>query len=294
MTKGIAVLCTATFIYSFFGVLSRIVGYSIPLFYQNLTRNALAAFILFPIVMLTKQWSPMTRNDWLWAIARSIAGNIAFILFFIVVNKLPLGLSYFIFFGASTITAYAIGAFFLDEKITPIKQVSICFALLGLFLVYNVSVETFDPLYTLLAIGAGVTTSIWNLVPKKFKHSIGATQLAQLDNVLSVIFVLFLSLLFREPWTLPQRTAEWAASLGIGVLFVATGILVVKGFRYVDAQIGSIIMLSEILFTIVLAFFFYGETLSISSLIGGILIVTAIIVPEINWKLFHSQYAHRR
>ena len=53
------------------------------------------------------------------------------------------------------------------------------------------------------------------------------------------------------------------------------------GFKHIDAQIGSLIMLSEILFGILIGYLFFKETITIFTLLGGIFIITAIVLPQI-------------
>lgn len=66
-----------------------------------------------------------------------------------------------------------------------------------------------------------------------------------------------------------------------GVMFLVTGQLMVYGFSNFEAYTGSLIMMSEILFGLIIGFIFYSEVLSPLTLTGGVLIISAMVLPEI-------------
>ncbi len=284
MLKGVANLLTATFLYGLFGVLSRTVGLTIPIFYQNVTRNLVAVVILTIIVGAQRAWKPVTKRDLRIMIVRSLAGGVAFLSFFYTIINVPFGASYFLFFAGSVLFGYVFGHYWFSEHLTKIKIVSLVCAILGLLLVYQVNIAVVSPLYFGLAILAGATTAVWDVISKKISGSYAASYISFWDESIAIVLYTVLSVVTREPWSLPALTAPWMASLGIGVLFVATGILVVNGFKYVEAQIGSIILLAEILFAIFFGWLIYGETISLLTLVGGAFIITAIVLPELYSK----------
>ena len=65
-----------------------------------------------------------------------------------------------------------------------------------------------------------------------------------------------------------------------GVMFLVTGQLMVYGFSNLEAYTGSLIMLSEILFGLIIGFLFYSEIPSTLTLTGGIIIILAMVLPE--------------
>lgn len=279
--RGILSLVLATFLYGFFGILSRIVQLNIPLFYQNWTRALVASAIAYLFLAVSRQQKPLRKKDIVWIIARTLAGNIAFIAFFFAIIHLPIGTAYFIFYGASTIIGYLLGYLLFKERLTLVKVIALFLALAGLALVYSINVLLLAPFYLALALISGAMTAMWNIFSKKISHHYSAFQLTFLDNFYSLGIYLTLSLLTREAWSLPTISAAWVASVTLGVFFVATGLLVVYGFKHLDAQIGSLVMLVEIIFAIFFGFLFYQETVGVLTLLGGALIITAIVLPEL-------------
>lgn len=294
-TKGMLSLISAALLYSVFGMLLRTVGYEIPQFYANVIRSIVATALFLPLLFIMGGGLPkLTQSDWVWVLLRTVSGNISIILFSAAVNHLPINVTYFIFYGGSTIGGYIIGRMMIGEKITRLKYLALTLALVGLGLVYHVTALSYDTLYLALAFLCGISTAFWNISPKKLKASLSDIQLSFLDSGLSIIMCTIFSLLFHETWNTPTLSPAWIANTTIGVLFVVTGIQMVYGFRRLDAQIGSIVMLSEILFAVIASYLLYNEVLTLSTFVGGMFIILAIVLPEINWKPKKKSYAHRR
>ncbi len=272
---------TATVIYGFFSILARVVGYSIPIFYQNWTREAVATLLLILMVVATKTaWKPLSPSATKWILLRTVVGSATFLTYFYCINHMPIGTTYFLFYGGTGVFGYLLGMMLFNEKLTPVKWISIMLALSGLLLIFSLNF-TNTPLYLILmALAAGAGSAFWYSIVKKVT-TYPVIQLTLLDNLIPIPVYIIISLSIGEQWIIPTFTPVWIASFIYGALFVITGSLVVYGFHRVEAQIGTIIMLAEVPIAIFLAFLFYKETISLTAVIGGILILSAILIPEI-------------
>jgi len=279
---GSLCILAATIIYAGFGVLSRIVGFSIPLFYQNVTRNLFAAFILGVIILLHKKqtWKKMTTKAWKIVFVRAIIGSSSFLLFFYTMNHMEIGLTYFLYYAANTIGGYVLGSLFFKERITPIKWIALVLAFVGLFFIYMINLSHVQPLLVGMAILSGLLVSCWFIIVKKLE-GYSAIQINFLDLAFPIIWYTIASLLFKETWSIPQFTPVWIASLFYGACFVITGLLIVYGFKKTEAQIGSLIMLAEIPIATLLAYLVYHESITLLTTLGGLLILVAMTLPEL-------------
>lgn len=295
MTKhhltGMTSLIGATFLYATVGFISKYIGYTLPLYYQSWTKYLLASLL---IVWSYKSWKTIAKTSWIWIILRMLAGSVSFLLFFVTVNVLPVSLSYFIFYGGMTIAGFTLGAVMFREKTTVLRWLSLSLAFLGLILVYGVGVSLHGPLFVLLAFLSGVSSAFWGISTKKITEY-PALQLTFLDNALAVPLFMAVSFAMKEPWPLTQVSPAQGASLLTGILFIVTALLVIRGFRNLDAQLGSLIMLSEIVFVLIFDAILFKTVPSLPAMIGGILIITAMVLPELNWSAIANHlYAHRR
>lgn len=277
---GTSALIGATFSYGWFGVLARLVGLDLPLFYQTAIRSLVTSILFLLIISLRHNWKPISTSIWTWAAARSLFGLLGITSFFVSVNFLTIGTVYFIFYAGSTVSGYFIGKLLFSEKLTAVKYLSLVLALAGLGLIYSLNL-TGNSFYLLLSLAAGIFTALWNTLHRKLPEDLDPSQVSFMDNILLVAMALPISLLIGEHWLTPTLSTAWLANYGFGFLQVVTGILVVVGFRNLEAQLGSLIMLTEVLFGILLGFLLYQEVINITTLIGGLLILAGIAIPEI-------------
>lgn len=278
---GIASLSFAAFLYGFFPILSRLVGFDIPIFYLSVVRNVAISAVLIVLIVIFKTWTTVFTKDWRWIIARSLAGLVGFFGAFIAFYYMPIGIAYFINYAAIVIGGYIFGWIFFKEQFTKIKIIALFFALIGLTLIYSINYKIEYIYYSLWVIISGFGTALWSILSKKISSTYSAFQLNFIDSIISTVVVLIVSILIKETWVMPTPTTVWFANLGFVAMFVCTGTLVVYGFKYLEAQIGSLIMLLEVLFGILFANLFFSEIISLPTLIGGMFILLAVILPQL-------------
>lgn len=285
--KGLISLLSCTLIYSFFGILTRTLGFAIPVWYAIFTRAILSAGILLIIARTTHQWQKIAGRDWKWFILRSIAGLIGFYGSYVSFYYIPLGTAYFIFYGGVTLGGYLLGSLMFAERLTKLKLFSLILAILGLACIYSFNPFAGKVLYMLFALMAGFGTAIWNVFSKKISGHYSDTQLNAMDFLLNIFFALIMSVVLHETWVMPAANGIWVTNLLFVIMFLAVGQFMVYGFRHISAQIGSLVMLTEVLFGIIWGATVYHETLSLITVLGGLLILSAIIIPEIHWRKLH-------
>ncbi len=276
---GSAFLLSATMMYSLFGIFSRLIGFDLPLVYQTGLRGILAGTIA--AIILNKRWVAVKGRDWSWFAFRGVMGLLGFLCFFVGVNYLTIGMVYFMLYFGSTVGGYFIGALFFQERITKIKWISLGLSILGLWLIYLFDLKAVKLFYVWIALLSGIFTAIWNSLVKKIPDRYPALQMSMLDSLFGGAVGLTLSIFVGENWVMPVLSLPWIASFGLAALYILTDILVVMGFRRVDVQVGSLVMLSEVLFGLLLGYFLYGEMISKISVLGGGLIVLGIVLPEV-------------
>lgn len=281
---GISFLILATFIYASFNIVARLIGGKIPLLFQTWTRYLLASIVCFALVILTRSWKSIRNEDRKWLIARAGASILSIVTFFVSVINLPIGTVYFIFYAGSTIGGYIIGNILFQEKLNKVKVISLALSILGLLLIYSFNLGDRNIIFSATALISGSATSIYNTFSKKLSAKYSVSQLAFIDNFLSVFIGVFASIFLREQWILPTVSTEWIANGIFALMWVATSYLIIYGFARLEAQFGSLILLMEVLFGILFGFFLYQEVISASALLGGVMILGAIIIPEINLK----------
>jgi len=295
MSKGYFAILASTFLYGWFGVLVKIIGDGIPIFYQSFTRNIIMAFVLVILLLVSQKGFRIThRKDVYKILARSSFGFINITTALIAFQELSIGLAYILFFAGLLFGSFVIGAIYNKEKLNRIKVISLFLTVLGVAFAYAYRIEmTGEFVNVILAIVSGVSVAFWNIFAQHINEDISATALNLYDALLLATFSCIGSLLVHETWVVPSLSIEWGANIGMAVTFIFAGILVPYGFRRIEAQIGSILMPLEIVFGVLIGYIFFRDTIHVALIVGCVLIIIASALPHV-WELRGSRRIHKR
>ena len=275
-------LLISSLLYGLLGVFSRLIGLEFGIFYQSWTRNLIIAFFILPLLLIFS-WKRIKKNDFKWFLIRSLGDLVTMTCIFIAFNKIQIGISYFLFYAGSIIGGYVIGYLFFKERISKQKFLSLIVGLIGLLMIYTLSFDQKLAPFYLLANIAGFSSAVWNVFSKKVSSSYSVSQIVFIDSILTAFMAFSLSLLFGERFFPPGLSSPWIANILFAVNSLLTSYLVVYGFRYIEANYGSIILLLEVFFGILFSYLLFREIPNFSASIGGVLILFAIIVPKIGF-----------
>lgn len=249
--------------------------------YQAWVRGLIIIAIMLPFLLIGKRFRKIERRDW-----PQVGVYFAFTLFtqvplYYAFNTLPIGTAQLVFFAMFVIAAYIVGRIYLGEHITKVKLVSMILAFVGLAVVCGVSVIAFAPLGLALAALNGVAAGGEISSSKKVSGKYSPALLIFWGWVLTIATHLPLSLLLGEAQPVPQFNEAWLWLFVYALVNAAAFWLVIVGFKYVDASIGSLIGLSEVVFGILFGALIFHEAITWSVGVGGILIIFAAMLPDL-------------
>lgn len=273
---GVISLLTATLFYGLYGVYSRFIGLDFGVFFQVLARNSIILICLASYLVYTRSWQPINRDDLKWFGLMSLPGLVAVAASFVAFNHLAIGTTLFLFYASATLGGYLIGHVFFQERLTRVKIISLTACLLGLLVIFGESLKAGSLFYLLLASLAGLGSASWNSFSKKISSKYPLAEVFFVDTLISATISCLLIFLLKEPLTSPSLSISWVAVLLFGLTTLAAASLTINGFRYLQAQIGSLIMLLEPVFGILWGWLFFRETLTSSSWIGGLFILSGV------------------
>lgn len=278
--KGSVFVFLSALLFGSYGIWAVLLGSDFGVFFQGYVRSFLVLIILIPIVLIKKSWKPLTKDDWVkytWCCAFGVFTQAPLYYAF---QHAGVGISSLIFFSALLITSYAVGFILLNESFTRTKVISFILAVIGLAFTFFRSLEAFSLLALLLAavngVASGGEVATTKLVPEKF------SALQTTIMIWGAIFIthLLASLLLGEHQVMPAFNIQWLAMLGFTLAGVLAFWLVIEGFKYVDASIGGLIGLLEVVFAIIFGILVFHEQLTASILVGAILIIGAAMMPH--------------
>lgn len=268
-TKGFLALLIASFMFGTWGILSRYLGQNLDLFFQFWTRYLFLSFIIFIALVWTKQWKSIQKSKIPWFIIRVFFGFISILFLYIAFNSIPIGTAYFATYAGTIIGGFVIGSLFFREKMQILKVTSLVLSLIGLYIIYSFDFDPTKVVFLLLAFVSGLSYSIWYSCSKIISDQYSILQITFIDYFIGFFFALIPSIFLKETWVLPSLTFPWFVNLVFAATSITTGILLIYGFKKVEVQKGTLILLTEVVFGIILAYLFFKEVITISSLIGG-------------------------
>lgn len=279
--KGFIILIFATLLHGLNGIFSRFIGTGFGSFSISYTRALIILSVLFLYIFWKKNWIDIRRSDYKWFVLMSVPGIFSFIGTFIAFNHIAIGTVLFIFYASSTIGGYFLGRLIFKEKITGIKIISLILCLVGLFTIFSFSIDSSKIVYLLLSFIAGFCTASWNIFSKKISSKYPITEILFVDFVLTFAISLLMASYLKESISQPNFSVPWIGIVLFAFAAIGATFLTILGFRYMEAQSGTVVMLLEAVFGILFGWLFFKEILSIYSIIGGALIIFGIVLPNL-------------
>ncbi len=167
---------------------------------------------------------------------------------------------------------------FLKEKISPRGYVAIMLAMIGVTLMIGDSLGTGSLKGNLAALTIPINFSVLVLIIRKYP---------KVDMIPAIFYAGILSclygLLLLENFAISTKDI-WLAFL-LGVPQLAFGfIFITIGSRTTPAVMVGLLMLMESIFAPIWVWLFYNEIPPVSVLIGGIIILSAVIMKSLDYK----------
>lgn len=279
--QGAFILITAAFTYSLFGVFSRLLNTYFDPFFATWIRTAVVVGLLIFWSLKTHAFKTIQKVDYGWFTIVSIIGTLTVVPFYLATIYLPLGTALFLFYAASVCTNYTVAVIFIHEQISSIKFTSLLIALGGTFLIFSDRISVGSIFYMALAALAGACFGSSTAFSKKISSRYTSTQINLVSFIVTTIFYFIVSLLLHEKWNISIFSLEGVWVVVYAVVSVVAGLLTISGFRLIEAQKGSLILLSEVVFGLLIGFIFYAEMPSFIAVVGGVCVVMALALPNV-------------
>lgn len=264
-----------------YGVWSRLIGESFDVFYQGWTRGLLISLVLFPILILAKQIVPIRKADWKWLLVFLFFTSLTQAPLFYAFNHMDIGTATLLFFVTMLLTMYAVGLLFLGEKLSRIKIISFVLASIGLYIVFSFSIVAFTLFAAFTAILNGVASGGEVSFSKKLSGSYSPLYLSWISWLIIAITNAPISFFLGEQQHLPSFEIVWFHQIGYAIASLLGFWLIIKGLKSVEASIGGLLGLLEIVFSILFGIMLFNEGLTEKTAIGGLLIILAAALPHL-------------
>lgn len=278
---GYGLILLSSVLFGSYGVWSKLMGDQFGVFYQGWVRALIVLVIIVPILIWKKHFKPIVRQDYKW-----FAVLIAFTIFtqvplYYAFVKTGVATATLLFYAMFIVTSYVVGAAMMKEKITWVKLLALALAFTGMGLVFHVSSLVFSMIGLLMAAANGIASGGEVSSTKKISGTYPTLLITFYSWVAILITHLPLSLLFGEHQYTPALSVEWGAMLAYSLAGLVAFWLVIEGFRWVDASVGSLMGLAEIVWAMLFGALLFHEHISTVMIIGAVLIFAAGMLSDV-------------
>lgn len=279
--KGYAAVLASALCFGSYGVWSKLLGNDFGIYSQGWVRSAIILIILIPLGLWTKSFRRVDRQDW-----RLFIPTIVFTIFtiapiFYAFNYLSIGTATLIFYSLFLLTTYVIGWTVMGERMTVIKLIAFGLALIGMFITFGISLAIFSALALFLAAFNGVASGGEVAFSKLVTEKYSTIQVTTLSWASILVTHLIMALVTHESVTPVAFNQAWLGMLAFSVVALAGFWLVIEGFKYIDASVGGLIGLTEIIFSIGFGLVVFHQPVTLSIVIGGAFILSAGVLPDL-------------
>ncbi len=238
-------------------------------------RNFFALAFLLPFIIKNIDRVVKTKNLKIHFL-RGGVGFVGMVLWFYVITLIPLSEAVSITFMVPIITTMA-AMFFLKEKVSKKIWLSLLIGFVGVLIIIRPGFKDLNTAY-FLALLTPFIWSISNIITKKMV----ATEKSETIILYLSFIALILSIPFAAPYLKPIPIYDllWFALLGL----ISNSFYIVNVICYskVDVSVVQPFDFSRLIFTVIIAYFVFGEKVDFIMLIGAgvILFGSLLIIPR--------------
>ncbi|MFM2423634.1 MAG: hypothetical protein RLZZ70_19 [Candidatus Parcubacteria bacterium] len=281
-TYGVILILISSLLFASYGVWAKLIGDGMDPFFQGWSRAVIIALALLPLLYIKKLIVPIKREHRKWlAIFLIFSAGTQAPLFY-AYNNMDIGSATLLFFVSMLLAMYTVGFFFLGEKMSKVKIASFLFALAGMYFIFSFSLVAFTLLAAAMAILNGVASGGEISFSKKFSDSYSTLYITWLSWIAILVVNAPLSILVNENILLPSLDVVWLWQLAYTTASMLAFWLIIEGLKYVEAGIGGLLGLLEIVFAVLLGIILFQEELTTKVVIGSSLILIAAALPHIH------------
>ena len=274
--NGVALMLIATFFFALMNVLVKLVP-NIPSVEVVFFRSIIS-FVL-SISFLWWKRVPIFGKNRALLIFRGISGAIALILYFYMLQKIPLASAVTIQFITPIFTSI-IGIYFVREKVKPLQWLFFAISFSGVVIVQGFDVRVSFEFLVIGLFAAFFAGLAYNLI-RKIQHR---------EHPLVIVFYFpLVTIPITGSWSLFNWVTptgyEWLILLLIGLVVQIAQYLMTVSYQKDELSKVAPLKYSSIIYALLFGWLIFGEKYSVEIYLGMILVILGV--------LFNVIYKHR-
>lgn len=227
--------------------------------------------LFFTVPLLLRNKIPILGNNKKWLLLRAAAGVVSLTCYFQSLNYLPLGTAVSLRY-TSPIFATLFAWYFLKEKVKSLQWILFLIAFIGVLIIKGFGAEM-DNLGLILVLLSALFLGLIFVIIRK----IGNTEHPLvIVNYFMVMAFIFGGLMSIDHWKQPNLT-EWCWLLSLGVFGYMGQLYLTKALQSYETNLVAPLKYLEVVFVLMIGAFWFGESYSLMTLFGVVLIVFSLI-----------------
>ncbi|MEO0332699.1 MAG: DMT family transporter [Bacteroidota bacterium] len=268
-SSGVRYMLLATFLFACMNVLVKLVSH-IPAVEVVFFRSLIS--LVMSYTALRAQGVNMWGNNHKWLIARGAFGAVALVLYFTLLQDIPLATAITLQFLSPIATAI-LGMLMLREKIWTWQWFFFLITFLGMLVISGFEARI-EPVHLLMGVIAAFGSGMAYTIIRKLNHS-------EHPLVIVLYFPLvtlpITGILSAFQWVIPQGM-DWLVLLGIGVLTQFAQYFMTKSYQAEEVSKVANLNYLSIIYALLFGFFFFGETFNVLTYLGMTLVIAGVVL----------------
>ena len=244
-----------------------------------LFRFALGAAVLYATHRLRRGRLALSRRLALIGLGIGLVYAVESIAYLFAVRLIPVSITVLVFFTFPVMVALLVR---LVDKVpvTPVKTVSLVAAFAGVALTTGAAPQALDPLGIGLALLAAAGTAVFIVLGGKLTREVGSIGFALIAfAVAAIVFGAWITV--AGALNLPETALGWVGLVGGSVSFVVSVLCFFTALKAVETVSATLVANLEPILAIAIAYLLLGEVLTVPQLIGGAIVIAAILLPSL-------------
>ena len=272
LNKGVLYMLLATFTFTAMNVFVKMLPH-IPVIEIIFFRSVVS--LLLSVYFLRRQRVPIFGHKIYWLMGRGISGAIALILYFTLLQQIPLATASTLNYLAPIFTV-VLSLFILKERVAFFRWGFFLISFIGVLVV-----EGFDHRISMTHLVLGISSSFFMGLAYTFIRVLKTD-----EHPLVIIFYFPLVVLPISgvwsffSWVTPSLF-EWFILLVIGILTQIAQLFMTKAYQIGDVNKVSIIAYTGLIFSLFFGFVFFKETFSLFAYLGMLLVILGVALSVI-------------
>ena len=268
ITKGISFMLIATLSFAIMNTMAKDLS-ELPAMQVVFFRALGSTVFIFPYMLINKI-SIRGNNPKLLAL-RAVVGLISLVTFFMVLKRIPLGSAISIRY-IGPIFGVIMAYFLLKEKVSFWQWISFAIAFSGVIVLkgFDIRIDYFSlGLVLTSAFFVGIVYILLSYLGKR-EHYLTIINYFMMTSI-------FVSLVFCSNWRIPY-SSEWVSVIGIGIFGLIGQVFMTRAFQLEETSLLAPFKYMELVYALILGFFFFGETYSFLAFSGILLIIVGMLL----------------